>query len=138
MAGRTRRHSRFTFALTLLVVLQPVTPASAWGRLGHRVISRLAQKQLTPAAKAAIAELLEPGQSLADASTSANEVRGRMRQTAPWHSVDVPLDEPKYDRRFSGKKIGCVVDKINEFKLTLKDKTKSVEDRRFALRFLIH
>jgi hypothetical protein len=31
-----------------------------------------------------------------------------------------------------------VVDKINEFNLTLKDKIKSVEDRRFALRFLIH
>ena len=31
-----------------------------------------------------------------------------------------------------------MVDKINEFRATLKDKTKSVEDRRFALRFLIH
>jgi S1/P1 Nuclease len=31
-----------------------------------------------------------------------------------------------------------VVDKINEFRLTLQDKTKTVEDRRFALRFLIH
>jgi hypothetical protein len=33
---------------------------------------------------------------------------------------------------------GWLVDKINEFKLTLKDLTKSVDDRRFALRFLIH
>ena len=33
---------------------------------------------------------------------------------------------------------GCVVDRINEFRLTLKDPSKSVEDRRFALRFLIH
>jgi nuclease S1 len=108
------------------------------GRLGHRVISRLAEKQLTPQAKAAIAELLEPGESLADASTWADEVRGRMRETAPWHYVDVPLDEPKYDSRFSGPKIGCVIDKINEFRKVIGDKSKSIEDRRFALRFLVH
>ena len=42
--------------------------------------------------------------------------------------------------KFSGddSKKGCVVDKINEFRLVVKDKSKSVEDRRFALRFLIH
>ena len=59
---------------------------------------------------------------------------------APWHYVDVPLDQTKYDKKWSADdpKHGCVVDKINEFRATLKDKTKSVEDRRFALRFLIH
>jgi hypothetical protein len=61
-----------------------------------------------------------------------------MRRTAPWHYVDVPLDEPRYDSKFSGEKIGCVVDKINEFRLVINDKSRSVEDRRFALRFLIH
>ena len=52
----------------------------------------------------------------------------------------MPLDEPKYDAKFSGDdpKKGCVVDKINEFRLVIKDKTKTVEERRFALRFLIH
>ena len=33
---------------------------------------------------------------------------------------------------------GCVVDKINEFRLVIKDQTRTVEERRFALRFLIH
>ena len=47
-------------ALALLISLQIATPAWAWGRLGHRVISRIAEKSLTPKAKAAIAELLEP------------------------------------------------------------------------------
>jgi S1/P1 Nuclease len=61
-------------------------------------------------------------------------------KTAPWHYVDLPLDEPRYDSRFSGdvSTKGCVVDKINEFRLTFKDSSKSVEDRRFALRFLVH
>jgi hypothetical protein len=54
--------------MTLVFALQAATPAWAWGHLGHRVISHLAEKQLTPRAKAAIAELLEPGEPLADAS----------------------------------------------------------------------
>jgi hypothetical protein len=76
MQGRKSRRPWFVVALALTAVLQLATPAWAWGRLGHRVISRLAEKQLTPQAKAAIAELLEPGESLADASTWADEVRG--------------------------------------------------------------
>jgi hypothetical protein len=77
---------------------------------------------------------------LADASLWADENRGRLPKTAPWHYVDVPLEEPRYDARFSGDipSKGCVVDKINEFRLVVKDKSKSVEGRRFALRFLIH
>jgi S1/P1 Nuclease len=31
-----------------------------------------------------------------------------------------------------------VVDKINEFRLVIKDKNKTIEERRFALRFLVH
>jgi nuclease S1 len=140
MHPRSHGQTRAILSLTLLVISQAATPALAWGRLGHRVISRIAEMDLTPKAKAAIAELLEPGESLADASLWADENRGRLPKTAPWHYVDVPLDEPRYDARFSGdvSTKGCVVDKINEFRLTVKDKSKSVEDRRFALRFLIH
>jgi hypothetical protein len=138
MPGRTSRRSWFTVAVALLIALQSATPAWAWGRLGHRVISRLAEKHMTPAAKAGVAALLDPGESLADASTWADEHRRELPKTAPWHYVDVPLDEPKYDAKYRGPTIGCVVDKLNEFRLVVKDKTKTVEERRFALRFLIH
>jgi hypothetical protein len=123
-----------------LLALQAATRVWAWVRLGHRVISRIAEKHLTPNAKAEIIALLEPRELLADASTWADEKRGRLPKTAPWHYVDVPLDEPRYDPKFSGdvSSKGCVVDKINEFRRTLKDASKSVEARRFALRFLIH
>jgi hypothetical protein len=125
---------------TMLVAVLTATPAWAWGPLGHRVIGHLAFKHLTPAAKAGVAALLEPGESLADASNWADEHVGELRNTAPWHYVDVPLDEPKYDAKFSGDvpAKGCVVDKINEFRQTVRDKTKTVLERRFALRFLIH
>jgi nuclease S1 len=137
---RLPHRSWFTVALVLLVALQTPTSALAWGRLGHRVIARLAEKHMTPEAKVAVASLLEPGQSLADASLWADENRGRLPKTAPRHYVDVPIDEPKYDRKFSGdmSSKGCVVDKINEFREVIKDTSKSIEERRFALRFLVH
>jgi hypothetical protein len=140
MPRRPRRRPFIAMALTLLVALQIATPAWAWGRLGHRVISRLAEKNLTPATKAAIAELLEPGESIADASLWADENRRRLPETAPWHYVDVPLDEPRYDAKFSGDDStkGCVVNKINEFRRVVNDRSKSIGDRRLALRFLIH
>jgi S1/P1 Nuclease len=95
---------RLCAALTSLVlILNPCTaPAWAWGRTGHRVIAKLAERHLTERARAEIRALLEPGESLAVASTWADEVRGRMWHTAPWHYVDVPLDEPRYDDRFAG------------------------------------
>ena len=83
MPFRTFRRSPFVVAMTVLVFLQTATPAWAWGRLGHRVISRLAEQRLTPAARAALVELLEPGESLADASLWADENRRRLPKTAP-------------------------------------------------------
>ena len=134
------RRSRFFIVLAFVVALQTATPVWASGRLRHRVVSQIAEKNLIPKAKAAIAELLKPGETLADASTWADEHRSQLPKTAPWHYVDVPLYEPNYDAQWSADapKKGCVVDKINEFRKTLKDESKSVEDRRFALRFQIH
>ncbi len=139
-ADQRRGRSLFVSALALLLLFQVSAPVWAWGRLGHRVISKLAEKKLNPKAKAAIAELLDEGESIADASTWADENRGRLPKTAPWHYVDVPLDEPRYDSKFSADvpQKGCIVDKIHEFQATLKDPSRSIEDRRFALRYLIH
>jgi nuclease S1 len=130
----------YFLAVTLFATAHWCPSAFAWGRLGHRVIARLAERHLTPTAKAEIAALLTEGESLADASTWADEYRRDHRETAPWHYIDIPLDEPKYGARFSADdpKKGCVVDKLNEFRLVIKDKSKSVEERRFALRFLVH
>jgi hypothetical protein len=56
------------------------------------------------------------------------------------HYVDVPLDQDRYDARFSGRGAdkGCIVEKIQEFRAILGDPKRSVEDRRVALRFVVH
>jgi nuclease S1 len=84
---RSSLRRALTVSLVILSVLQFAAPAWAWGRLGHRAIARLAERHLTDRARAEIKVLLEPGESLADCSTWADEVRGRMRDTAPWHYV---------------------------------------------------
>jgi hypothetical protein len=80
-------------ALVFVFAATATTPVGAWGRLGHRVIARLTEKHLTPEAKAGVAALLESGESMADASLWADDNRGRLPHTAPWHYVEVPLDE---------------------------------------------
>jgi hypothetical protein len=52
LVEKTCRVSRLVSLLTLLVILQTATPAFAWGRLGHRVVSRVADRHLTPTAGA--------------------------------------------------------------------------------------
>jgi len=77
MPGRTPRRSWLAFALALLVALQTAPPAWAWGRLGHRVTTRIAEKYLNAKAKAEVKTLLAERETLADASTWADE---HMRQ----------------------------------------------------------
>jgi hypothetical protein len=67
-SGRLIRGTKCIVAVTLLAAFQMPTPAMARGRLGHRVIARIAEKHMTPEAKAAVAAILEPGESIADAS----------------------------------------------------------------------
>ena len=61
----------------LVVALGLIAPhqALAWGRVGHHVASRITDARLTPAARAAVASLLEPGETILVASTWADEHR---------------------------------------------------------------
>jgi hypothetical protein len=134
------RQSILAIALAALVMLQTAPPSWAWGPLGHRVIARLAERKLNPKAKAVVASLLEEAETMADAANWPDEHLKELPKSAPWHYVDVPLDEAKYDPKFSGDvpEKGCVVEKIKEFHKTIKDPSKSIEERRLALRFVIH
>ena len=112
-------------------------PAGAWGRLGHRASARLAESRLSPRARAVIRDLLEPGESLADASTWADEHARSIRGSAAWHYVNVPISAPHYDDRFCARR-GCVVSKIAEFRAMLADPGAPRASRRQALRYFVH
>ena len=92
---------------------------------------------LTPKAKAGIKELLDPGETLADASTWADEIRRERPETGAWHYVNVPITEEKYDKKFAPAQ-GCVVTKIDDWRKVLADKNASREERREALKWIVH
>ena len=137
---KTLPMKKLSWSLAFLLSLHATTTAWAWGPLGHRLISRFAEQHLKPKTKAAIVALLEPGESLATASLWADDHRRDVKGSGPWHYVDVPLDQSRYDDKFSGQEPekGYIVPKIREFRAVLKDSSRSIEERRLALRFLIH
>ena len=135
----TLRHTpRFAVVMiAMAATLAASSPAWGWGRLGHRAAARLAEERLTPKALAAVRDLLEPGETLADASTWADEIRRDRRETAPWHYVNVPITEDHYDPKYCPPE-GCVISAIKDQHAILKDPSAPKEKRREALRYLVH
>jgi len=133
-----RRSSGHRAWVVVRIVLLLVMPSAAWpwGRTGHRVSAMVAESRLIPAALAAVRSLLELGESLADASTRADE-QHETQGSSPWHYANVPISEPRYYPRFCAPQ-GCVVSKIEYFERVLSDPRASKVEKQQALRFLIH
>ncbi len=137
--GARRRGPRIPSVMLMIGALIAAMPATAgaWGRLGHRASARLAESRLSPRARAVVRELLEPGESLADAATWADEHSREIRGSAAWHYVNVPISSPHYNPREHARQ-ACVVTKIAEFRVVLADRNAPRARRRQALRFFVH
>jgi hypothetical protein len=96
---RIRHHNWSTAAIALCTVLLMPGSIWSWGRLGHRVVAKIAEESLTHAASAAVRNLLGPEVSLADISTWADE-QHEIPRAGPWHYVNVPITESRYDPKF--------------------------------------
>lgn len=108
----------------------------SWGWVGHRAVAIMAEERLTPEAQAAVRALLGPQVRLADVATWADEQQ-EIPHTGPWHSVNVPLSETRYDPRYCGAR-GCVVSKIADFERILRNRAASKTEKLQALKFLVH
>jgi hypothetical protein len=108
-----------------------------WYDEGHRLVARLAETRLTPRAAEAVRDLLG-GQSLADASVWADQIRGLRRDTAPLHFVNIPLASDTYlpARDCPGGR--CIIAAIERDERVLADASAPAARRAEALRFLIH
>ena len=130
-------------AVVAIVVAFPTHPAtrppdtSLWFDLGHRVIARIAEQRLSSQAARAVREILG-GQSMADASLWADQIRGRRRDTAPLHYVNIPLQAESYDSARDCSDGRCVIVAIQQDRRVLSDPAATAIDRGEALRFLIH
>jgi hypothetical protein len=121
----------------LLLLLLAAPAALPWGPAGHHVVALIAEHHLPPETLDEIARLLE-GQSMADASTWADDVRSlpNWSHTGPWHYVNIP-DGETY-RQSKKARGGDVLHAIERFRKNLARRRNSPVKRADALRFLIH
>lgn len=126
-------------AMLIVATFFSARPAMAWGARGHRVAARVATARLTPAAKKAIHDLLNEGDTLVDVAGWADgaEAHRTRPRSGPWHYVNVPITAAKYDDRYCGAR-GCVVSQIKHFRAILADPRATRAERKRALRFFVH
>jgi hypothetical protein len=124
--------------LTVLAVIAGCLPTFAWGPEGHNLVARIADAQLTPAARARVAAILGADTTMASVSTWPDQIRQARAATAPWHYIDIPIDKPHLDMARDCPKGDCVLAKIEDFRKGLNDPAITPAERREDLMFLIH
>ncbi|MEP6474172.1 MAG: S1/P1 nuclease, partial [Gemmatimonadota bacterium] len=78
------------------------------------------------------------GESMADASVWADEIRGRRRETSSLHFVNIPLAATQYDSTTQCPGGACIIAAIQSDRRILADSASTDNQRAEALRFLIH
>jgi hypothetical protein len=129
----------YAFALLFPLALprQPLNERARWWDLGHRIVARIAEQRLTPHTREAVRQILE-GQTLADASVWADNIRQYRHDADPLHYVNIPLSDKTYDPERHCPKGRCIVAAIAADKRVLSNPASSPVDRAEALRFLVH
>jgi hypothetical protein len=130
------RRTRFFASLVLGFVA--ATPAWAWGPQGHEVVALIASHNLSGAARAEMARLLDGGAMMVHDSNWADEIRDQRRDTSRWHFVDIPLGARGYQPGRDCPDSDCVVGQIEKDTALLANRGRGDGVRRDALRFLIH
>jgi hypothetical protein len=134
-------HFLRSYALFLLFPLvlarEPLDERAIWWDLGHRIVARIAEQRLTPHAREAVRNILE-GQSLADASVWADNIRQYRHDADPLHYVNIPLSDTAYDPERHCPKGRCVIAAIAADERVLRNPKTSPQDRAESLRFLVH
>ena len=120
---------------TVFLVLLLCPPLHAWDSMGHTLVALVAESRLTSATRAAVSALLEQ-ESLGDVASWADHVR--TKQTAPWHYVNIEIEETQYvpDRHCPEQQ--CVIGQIDRFRRTVGDRSVDIEKRRKALKYVVH
>lgn len=138
------RHRAWIALAALVAMLACPQPALAWGPLGHRIVARLAEAKLTPAALAGARKLLmlEHAQYLSQVANRADDLRdtdpalfGRTKRLhfVNFHSRNCIYDPPRDCR--NGE---CVVAAIEKYSAILANRANSPAERAEALVFLVH
>jgi len=126
-------------ACSTLFAVAPL-PALAWGKTGHRVVGQIADAHLSNKARTAVKRILGP-ETMAEASNWPDFMKSDpapfWQKTANvWHYVTVPAGTTY--AQVGAPPEGDAVTALARFSATLRNRKASPEDKRMALRFIIH
>lgn len=136
--------SALVWIALLLVLFAP--RAMAWGPAGHRIVADLAERQLTPATRTEVRQLLgrSDARALSDVATWADDLRNdrthkaSARATAKLHYINFADAQCRYDAARDCVGGNCVVAAIDRYARILGDRTRPDAERAEALRFVVH
>jgi hypothetical protein len=140
-----RKIGALAAALTLSVASVP--GAFAWGPQGHRTVGAIADRLLTPAARAEVAELLandldkfgnRSGRTtLESVSMWADEIRGTPADEPHWHYDNVPIcGTATRDSYCPGG--DCNSAQLERLTAVLADRRAALRERNEALKWIVH
>lgn len=145
MRGTLHRKSRlvaFVFACAATLLCAP--PALAWGALGHHIVARLAEAQLTPRVWAQAQRLLalRGAQHLSQVANWADDLRdvdpALFARTKRMHFVNFRSPDCIYHPPIECARGECAVAAIEKYSAILADRSNSDAERAEALAFLVH
>ncbi len=122
--------------ITALILLISI-PLFAYGPTGHRTVAAVAEKHLSCRAKRAIKKILGDT-NLVLASTYADDIKSdkKYNYAYTWHFVNMKQGETYAESKKNPK--GDLITAFHDCVKTLKNKSATLEEKRFALRFLVH
>nr|WP_121274009.1 S1/P1 nuclease [Pedobacter schmidteae] len=127
--------------LLMVVALYLPLQAGAWGMLGHRIVGQIAENHLSNKARKGVKEVLG-NESLAMASNWGDFIKSdpAYDYLYNWHFVNLPagLDKQGVFDLLDAEKGANVYNKIPEMVAVLKNRKSTADEKRQAMRLLVH
>ena len=122
--------------LLVLLLLPTMLFADDWGKVGHRIIGEIAERQLTKEVKEIVYDILD-GESLASVSTWPDEMRSNPEfdKFGKWHYVNLPLDKEYTEIEHTQENVVIIIKKAIGI---LKSPNVDKETKKFYLKYLVH
>lgn len=125
--------------LIMLVVCCVITPCQsfAWSENGHRIVGKIAEKHLSIKSQKAIQQLLD-NESLAEVSNWMDFIKSDHEWdfSNPYHYVNLEEGKGYWDSKKDPK--GDIIRAIVFYEDVLRDKKSSINDKKIALKFIVH
>ena len=124
--------------LVIVCAVLVISPkAFSWGKIGHRVVAEIAERNLDSAAKKGIKDLLGTD-TLARVANFPDEVKSdkTFDHTHSWHYTSIPTGKTYFDQKRN--KDGDIIEALFRMDETLRDPKKSKDEKVIALKFMVH